>query len=58
VVKKRSGDHEHTVREFQLSSGGVRLGPPLKQFAGVLTGAPQYTGDSTPLLDDDDDGER
>ena len=32
VVKKRSGSHENTIREFQLGAGGVRLGPPLTQF--------------------------
>jgi circadian clock protein KaiC len=54
VVKKRSGQHEHTIREFKLSSEGIRLGPPLKQFAGVLGGTPQYIGDSGPLFDDVD----
>jgi circadian clock protein KaiC len=58
VVKKRSGGHEHTIREFRLSNEGVRLGPPLKNFAGVLTGTPQYVGDSGPLFDEDPDGER
>lgn len=58
VVKKRSGNHEHTIREFKLSTSGIRLGPPLKQFAGVLSGTPQYVGDSGPLFDDEDDGER
>jgi circadian clock protein KaiC len=58
VVKKRSGEHEHTIREFKLSSKGVRLGPPLKQFAGVLTGTPQYVGDAAPLFDVEADGER
>ena len=24
VVKKRSGDHEHTIREFRLSGHGIR----------------------------------
>ena len=55
VVKKRSGNHEHTIREFKLSTNGIRLGPPLKQFAGVLSGTPQYLGG--PLFDDDADGE-
>ena len=27
VVKKRSGHHEHTIREFRLSKGGVKVGP-------------------------------
>ena len=40
VVKKRSGAHERTIREFLLSSGGLRVGPPLKEFRGVLTGVP------------------
>lgn len=55
VVKKRSGNHEHTIREFKLTSHGIQLGPPLRQFAGVLTGAPQYLGETSPLFDDDDD---
>ena len=50
VVKKRSGDHEHTIREFQLGKGGLMLGPPLTNFRGIFAGTPVYTGDSTPLL--------
>src|SRR6185437_982850 len=30
VVKKRSGQHERTIRELKLGSGGVTLGPPLR----------------------------
>ncbi len=41
VIKKRSGRHEKTIREFSLESGrGLRVGPPLTQFQGVLTGGP------------------
>ena len=50
VVKKRSGNHEHTIREFGLSRAGVQLGPPLKGFSGIFSGTPNYTGDMTPLL--------
>ncbi|BDU16495.1 ATPase domain-containing protein [Lysobacter auxotrophicus] len=50
VVKKRSGHHEHTIREFQLSSNGLLLGQPLRDFHGVFSGTPSYTGDSEPLL--------
>ncbi|MFX7879371.1 hypothetical protein ABTK13_24170, partial [Acinetobacter baumannii] len=50
VVKKRSGNHEHTIREFQLTGAGLRLGPPLKGFSGVFSGTPIYTGDRRPLL--------
>ena len=52
VVKKRSGDHEHTIREFRLTRRGIALGPPLRNFSGILSGTPTYTGDSNPLLGD------
>jgi circadian clock protein KaiC len=48
VVKKRSGNHEHTIREFRLSSGGIRVGPPLKEFTGIFAGNPRYTGTAIP----------
>jgi len=48
VVKKRSGRHEHTIREFRLSSAGITLGPPLREFSGIFSGNPRYTGASTP----------
>jgi circadian clock protein KaiC len=50
VLKKRSGAHEETIREFRLSSTGVQVGPPLSQFHGVLTGVPTYVGASKALL--------
>jgi circadian clock protein KaiC len=40
VLKKRTGRHEHTIRELLLGSGGVNVGEPLKRFQGVLTGVP------------------
>jgi circadian clock protein KaiC len=45
VIKKRSGAHEETIREFSLGPGGVYVGPPLASFHGVLTGVPTYIGD-------------
>lgn len=48
VVKKRSGKHENTIREFRLGARGISVGPPLKKFAGVLTGTPIYIGDQEP----------
>ncbi len=41
VLKKRSGAHERAIRELELGSGGVRIGPPLTNMRGVLTGNPQ-----------------
>ncbi len=40
VLKKRSGDHEHTIREFQFSSDGIQVGEPLAGFKGILSGIP------------------
>jgi len=50
VVKKRSGDHEHTIREFILTDNGIAFGPPLFGFSGIFSGTPVYHGDSSPLL--------
>jgi circadian clock protein KaiC len=50
VVKKRRGAHERTIRELQLTSAGVRVGEPLREFEGVLTGVPRYSGTRKPLL--------
>ncbi|PPD45808.1 MAG: Circadian clock protein kaiC [Methylocystis sp.] len=44
VVKKRSGRHEHTIRELILRDGGVDVIAPLKDFRGVLTGNPIHGG--------------
>jgi circadian clock protein KaiC len=45
VIKKRSGRHEKTIREFKLVPGqGIRVGQPLEEFHGVLTGAPVFRG--------------
>ena len=29
VVKKRTGKHERTIREYHIDAGGIRIGPPL-----------------------------
>ena len=57
VVKKRSSDHERTIREFRVQKGGLFVGKPLHDFQGVLTGVPRYTGAPT-LLEEDDSGKR
>jgi circadian clock protein KaiC len=56
VVKKRSGHHEHTIREFKLSNRGVVVGPPLKGFSGIFSGTPVYQGEEAPLMHRDSDG--
>jgi circadian clock protein KaiC len=52
VIKHRKAAHEDTIREFRLSAGGVRIGAPLRQFRGVLTGAPVYGGEGSGLFED------
>jgi circadian clock protein KaiC len=54
VVKKRSGRHENSIREFRLSNKGVRLGPPLKAFNGIFSGTPLYVGDTDLSAPDDE----
>jgi circadian clock protein KaiC len=52
VVKKRSGWHERTIREFRLDGGGIRVGEALTEFHGVLTGVPVYRGQDSALIRD------
>lgn len=46
VVKKRTGPHEDTIREYRISGDGVTLGPPLNNFQGILRGVPELVGDA------------
>jgi circadian clock protein KaiC len=56
VLKKRTGAHERTIREFRIDPSGVRVGDALRDFRGVLTGIPEYHGAAVPLLEDYGDG--
>lgn len=51
VVKKRTGHHEDTIREFMISADGITLGEPLVAFQGVLRGVPMLVGGDEGLLD-------
>jgi circadian clock protein KaiC len=51
AIKKRTGPHEDTIREFQINSRGIAIGPPLRDFQGVLRGVPKYVGKGEPLMD-------
>ncbi|HEY4200165.1 MAG TPA: ATPase domain-containing protein [Devosiaceae bacterium] len=55
VVKKRSGRHEDTIREYRIGPTGLTIGKPLADFHGVLRGVPTYAGTEKPLLDEDVD---
>jgi len=56
VVKKRSGNHEHTIREFRLGNNGINVGQPLKGFSGIFTGTPRYSGEEAPLMHEAEHG--
>ncbi|WP_375450253.1 ATPase domain-containing protein [uncultured Devosia sp.] len=53
VVKKRTGSHEDTIRQYRVGHGGFEIGEPLENFQGVLTGVPTYLGSNNPLIGDD-----
>jgi circadian clock protein KaiC len=50
VVKKRTGRHEDTIREYRIDGNGISLGPPLVEFQGVLRGVPVIVGDVPGLM--------
>lgn len=53
IIKKRTGAHEDTIREFRIGAAGLRLGEPLTGFQGVLRGVPNFTESGPGLLEDD-----
>lgn len=50
VIKKRTGRHEETIREFRVGETGLTVGAPLEDFQGVLHGVPSFVGNAGPLL--------
>ncbi len=44
VIKKRSGEHERTIRELVMRNGVISVGEVLTEFDGVLTGSPIFRG--------------
>lgn len=51
IVKKRTGSHESTIREYEIGKGGLTLGAPLTGFQGVLRGVPTFVGEQNLMLD-------
>lgn len=41
VLKKRVSDFERTLREFKITKYGIKVGEPLSQLRGILTGVPK-----------------
>ncbi len=49
VMKKRSGEHERTIRELVMKDGRIIVGAALTEFEGVLTGSPKFRGEMESL---------
>lgn len=48
VVKKRTGNHETTIREYTIGVGGLKVGAVLEKFSGILTGVPRANDQASP----------
>lgn len=56
VIKKRTGMHEETIREFRITREGLTLGAPLSGFQGVLRGVPTFVGEAQRVISSENDG--
>ena len=50
MLKKRTGSHENSIREFTIGRNGISVGPVLEKFHGILRGVPEYVGERSPEL--------
>jgi circadian clock protein KaiC len=50
MIKRRTGPHEKFIRELDLAEHGLRLGEPLIEFQGILSGELTFTGARERLL--------
>ncbi|QBE65976.1 ATPase domain-containing protein [Pseudoduganella lutea] len=54
VIKNRTAGHALTIHELLLDTSGIRIGAPLVGFDGVLTGLPNYRGNTAMMTLGDD----
>ena len=52
VVKKRTGGHQSSIREYRIDPQGMQVGEQLSDFEGILTGVPKFNPRSGTLLTD------
>jgi circadian clock protein KaiC len=50
VIKNRLSAHETSIREFEITDKGLEIGPPLRQFEGILSGIPKFLGGTEELM--------
>lgn len=51
MLKKRTGDFERTLRQFEITEHGVKVGEPLTQLHGVLSGTPEVIEEESTDMD-------
>ena len=44
VLKKRLSDFEKSIREYEITSEGIKVGQPLNNMRGILSGNPEIIG--------------
>ncbi len=54
VIKTRTSDHEHSIRELRIDKNGISIGEPIRSFSGILSGSPVYNRTNGELLPLDD----
>ena len=42
VLKKRMSDFERTLREYEITRYGIKVGKPLTNVRGILKGMPEF----------------
>jgi len=42
VLKKRTSEYEPRLRELEITAEGIRVGEPLSELRGILTGTPEW----------------
>ena len=42
TLKMRTSDFERSLRELEITADGIRVGEPLPQLRGILTGTPEW----------------
>jgi len=50
VIKNRLSAHETSIREFEITDKGLKIGTPLRQFEGILSGIPKFLRETGDLL--------
>jgi circadian clock protein KaiC len=41
ILKLRGSDHSKELREFVITSQGIKVAAPFAQYEGIITGAPK-----------------